>query len=79
MNLGKLYVVAILLSLFLVLGCATRSNEGSEFDEGKRVGNSDKRARIVEVDSCEYVVITGSGVATTTHHKDCRFCKERGR
>lgn len=81
-NLAKLMLVAVLF-----VGCVDKnSQEVKQVEQSKNEGRTvyefgfNKKVRIFEVDSCEYVAYdtgTSNGGISIIHKQNCKFCLAR--
>ena len=81
-NLAKLMLVAVLF-----VGCVDKnSQEVKQVEQSKNEGRIvyefgfNKKVRIFEVDSCEYIAYdtgTSNGGTSIIHKQNCKFCLAR--
>jgi len=75
----------VLLVAVIFFGCETKT-ENETIKKDDFYGNSikaewgmDVYIRVVEIDSCEYIVSTRSDAINSIHKQNCKFCSERSK
>ena len=76
----------IILAVILMFGCESRTEEQRYRDylAKKEKAKQDsimeakfKGFRVIEIDSCEYLIRSGYSFGLMSHKGNCKFCKER--
>ena len=70
-NIFKLLVA----TSFLLIGCIDNKEISSE-----RINiDATNKIKIIEIDSCEYLLFEGFKKGGITHKQNCKFCLERNK
>lgn len=76
----------VLLAVVFLIGCKKPSNEKQYIEQQENQGRTvyefgfNKKVRVFEVDSCEYVAYdtgTSDGGTSIIHKQNCKFCLAR--
>ena len=81
LNTRLSYIAYLMLVAFVFCGCgepATQKEKEVEINT-KASWGLDVYVRLIEVDSCEYIVSTRSEAISTIHKHNCKFCAERSK
>mgnify|MGYP003402993030 CR=1 FL=1 len=71
----------ILLVSVIFCGCCTKgkAKEKEVQIHTKASWGMDVYVKLIEVDSCEYIVSTNTEAISTIHKHNCKFCAERSK
>ena len=70
----------VLLVAVIFCGCGEQSPKEKEVDINTKASwGIDVYVRLIEVDSCEYIVSTRNDAISTIHKQNCKFCAERSK
>jgi hypothetical protein len=72
---NKIYLILI---SFIFFGCGELKPKDKEVEINTKASwGIDVFVRLIEVDSCEYIVSTRQDAISTIHKQNCKFCEER--
>ena len=70
----------VILVSVIFCGCGEQNPKDKEVEINiKASWGIDEYIRLIEVDSCEYIVSTRSDAISTIHKQNCKFCAERSK
>jgi len=76
---------SVLLVAIIFCGCKTKT-ESETIKKNDFYSNSvkaewgmDVYVRVIDIDSCEYIVSTRNDAISTIHKQNCKFCAERSK
>jgi flagellar biogenesis protein FliO len=72
---NKIYLILI---AFIFFGCGEQKTQEIKLEINTKASwGLDVHVRLIEVDSCEYIVSTRHGAISTIHKQNCKFCEQR--
>jgi hypothetical protein len=72
---NKIYLILI---AFIFFGCGEQKPQEIKLEINTKASwGLDVHVRLIEVDSCEYIVSTRHGAISTIHKQNCKFCEQR--
>jgi len=70
----------VLLVAVIFCGCGNENSKEKEVEINTKASwGIDVYVRLIEVDSCEYIVSTRNDAISTIHKQNCKFCAERSK
>ncbi len=70
----------VLLVAVIFCGCGNENPKEKEIEINTKASwGIDVYVRLIEVDSCEYIVSTRNDAISTIHKQNCKFCAERSK
>lgn len=73
----------MLLLISIIGSCEEKALKNKEEEEIKdntiATFNPNGRIRLIQIDSCEYIVSTKGDAISTIHKQNCKFCTERNK
>ena len=70
----------VLLVAVIFCGCGNENSKEKEVEINTKASWAiDVYVRLIEVDSCEYIVSTRNDAISTIHKQNCKFCAERSK
>ena len=70
--------IYLLLIAFIFFGCGEQNPKGTKLEINTKASwGLDVYVKLIEVDSCEYIVSTRNDAISTIHKQNCKFCEER--
>lgn len=84
--LSNLACASLMLVVVVFCGCnniqptsETIAKDSSNVNNIKADWGMDVKVRLIEVDSCEYLVSTRQDAISTIHKQNCKYCADRSK